>query len=84
MHATVLLRALGYSTQDLLNYFYSTETVYLEKGGKFAKSLEYELLYGQRATRDIRVDGDLIVKKSTKFTKPAIKKLKEKKIDRPR
>jgi DNA-directed RNA polymerase beta subunit len=26
MHATVLLRALGYSTQDLLNYFYSTET----------------------------------------------------------
>ena len=32
MHATVLLRALGYSTQDLLNYFYSTETVFLEKG----------------------------------------------------
>ena len=25
MHATVLLRALGYSTQDLLNYFYNTE-----------------------------------------------------------
>ncbi|MGZ6989255.1 MAG: DNA-directed RNA polymerase subunit beta, partial [Thermoanaerobaculia bacterium] len=24
MHATVLLRALGYSTQDLLNYFYNT------------------------------------------------------------
>ena len=34
MHATVLLRALGYSTQDLLNYFYNTETVYLEKGDK--------------------------------------------------
>src|SRR6186713_3549559 len=36
MHATVLLRALGYSTQDLLNYFYSTETVFLEKGGEYA------------------------------------------------
>ncbi len=82
MHATVLLRALGYSTQDLLNYFYNTETVYLEKGGKWARSLEYDLLYGQRATRDIRIDGELIVKKSTKFTKPAIKKLREKKIDR--
>jgi DNA-directed RNA polymerase beta subunit len=43
MHATVLLRALGYTTQDLLNYFYSTETVFLEKGGKYAKSIEYEL-----------------------------------------
>src|SRR5579859_7963022 len=78
MHATVLLRALGYSTQDLLNYFYQTETVYAEKGGKWSKSLEYDLLYGQRATRDIRIDGELIVKKSTKFTKPAIKKLREK------
>src|SRR5205807_4881832 len=55
MHATVLLRALGYSTQDLLNYFYNTETVYLEKGGKIAKSVEYDLLAGQRSTRDIKV-----------------------------
>src|SRR6266498_725029 len=72
MHATVLLRALGYSTQDLLNYFYSTETVFIEKAGKYAKSLEFDLLYGQRAIRDIKIDGELIVKKSTKFTKPAI------------
>jgi len=34
MHATVLLRALGYSTQELLNYFHSTETVFLDKSGK--------------------------------------------------
>src|SRR5712672_3434350 len=69
MPATVLLKALGYSTQDLLNYFYQTESIYAEKGGKWSKSLEYDLLYGQRATRDIRIDGELIVKKSTKFTK---------------
>src|SRR3954463_3490035 len=82
MHATVLLRALGYSTQDLLNYFYNTETVFLEKGGKYAKSVEYDLLAGQRATRDIKVGSEVIVKKNTKFTKAAIKKLKEAKIDR--
>jgi DNA-directed RNA polymerase subunit beta len=82
MHATVLLRALGYSTQDLLNYFYNTETVYLEKGGKASKSVEYELLAGQRALRDIKVGGETIVKKNTKFTKAAMKKLKEAKIDR--
>src|SRR6202050_4200873 len=82
MHATVLLRALGYSTQDLLNYFYSTEEVFLEKGGKYAKSVEFDLLPGQRATRDIKVGSEAIVKKNTKFTKAAIKKLREAKIDR--
>ncbi|MBK8215289.1 MAG: DNA-directed RNA polymerase subunit beta [Myxococcales bacterium] len=82
MHATVLLRALGYSTQDLLNYFYNTETVYLEKGGKYSKSVEYELIAGQRSTRDIKVGTEVIVKKNTKFTKAAIKKLRDAKVDR--
>ena len=82
MHATVLLRALGYSTQDLLNYFYNTEDVFLEKGGKFAKSVEFELLPGQRATRDVKVGSEVIVKKNAKFTKAAIKKLRESKVDR--
>ena len=82
MHATVLLRALGYTTQELLHYFYATETVYLEKGGKYAKSIEYELLPGQRSTRDIKVGSDVIVKKNTKFTRSAIKKLKESKLDK--
>jgi DNA-directed RNA polymerase subunit beta len=82
MHATVLLRALGYSTQDLLNYFYSTEEVYVEKGGKYGKSVEFDLLPGQRATRDIRIGNETIVKKNTKFTKAAIKKLRDSKIDR--
>ncbi|MBI3201499.1 MAG: DNA-directed RNA polymerase subunit beta [Myxococcales bacterium] len=82
MHATVLLRALGYSSQDLLNYFYSTETVYLEKGGKFGKSIEFDLLPGQRSTRDIKVGSEVVVRKNTKFTRAAIKKLKESKVDR--
>src|ERR1700683_3360621 len=82
MHATVLLRAVGYSTQDLLNYFYNTEEVYLDKGGKYAKSVEFDLLPGQRATRDIKVGSEVIVKKNTKFTKAAIKKLRDSKIDR--
>jgi DNA-directed RNA polymerase subunit beta len=82
MHATVLLRALGYSTQELLNYFYNTETIFLEKGGKFSRSVDFELLAGQRATRDVRVGTEVIVKRNTKFTRAAIKKLKESKVDR--
>jgi len=39
LHATVLLRALGYSTEELLNYYYDTEQVFLEPGKKYSKSL---------------------------------------------
>jgi len=82
MHATVLLRALGYSTGQLLSYFYDTETLYFESGKKYAKSIEFELLSGQRATRDIRVGNDVVVKKNRKFTKAAIKKLKDSGLER--
>src|SRR5574341_2058267 len=45
LHATVLLRALGYSTEDLLNYFYSTETIYIEGADRrYTKSIEFDLL----------------------------------------
>src|SRR5512136_2749937 len=84
LHATVLLRALGYSTEELLNYFYATETVYLEAGKKYSKSVEYDLLPGQRAARDIRHPDskEILVKKNRKFTKVAIKKLKDSGIER--
>src|SRR5215475_9503548 len=82
MHATVLLRALGFATQDLLNYFYSTETVYLEKGGKYGKSVEYDLLLNQRATRDVKIGGEVVVKKNGKFSRAVIRKMKEAKLER--
>ncbi len=81
MPATVLLRALGYSTQELLNYFYETETIYLESGKRFKKSIAYNLIEGQRATRDIKVAGSLVVKKNRKFTRSAIRKMKEAKLE---
>jgi DNA-directed RNA polymerase subunit beta len=84
LHATVLLRALGYSTEDILNYFYKSETIYLDKGGKVFKSIEYEILAGQRATTDIKMPGtnDVLVKRDAKFTKAVVKKLRDAKIDR--
>src|SRR3569623_777224 len=84
LHATVLLRALGYSTEELLNYYYDTEVVFLVAGKMYAKSVEYDLLPGQRASRDIRhpETREILVKKNRKFTKLAIKKLQDSKIDR--
>ena len=80
----MLLRALGYSTEELLNYYYDTETVYLEPSKKYAKSVEYDLLPGQRASRDIRHPDtrEVLVKKNRKFTKLAIKKLKDSNVER--
>src|SRR5688572_20676506 len=82
MHATVLLRALGMSTQDILNYFYDRETVFLKEDGSIDKSVNFELLAGQRATNDIVVDGKVLVRKNTKFTKAAIKKLTSAGVER--
>src|SRR6187402_3205006 len=74
LHATVLLRALGYSTEELLNYFYDTETIHFEPQKKYSRQVNYELLVGQRATRDIKhpKTKEVLVKKNRKFTKGAI------------
>ncbi|MBI5587912.1 MAG: DNA-directed RNA polymerase subunit beta [Deltaproteobacteria bacterium] len=76
MPATILLKALGYSVEEMLNYFYPSEEIVLE-GKKILKSVEPDFLVGQKAARDIKdpVSGDVIVKKDRKFTRLVIKKL---------
>jgi len=93
--ATVLIRALGAvpdtakknpiefrgTTEEILNYYYATETIYLNSASDYEKSVELELLPGQRATRDIKTkSGEVIVKKNRKFTRGAIKKLEAAKM----
>jgi DNA-directed RNA polymerase subunit beta len=79
--ATVLLRALGYDTQSLLNYFYTTETIVFDVDGNIFKRLDYDQLAGQRATRDVKAGDTVVVKKGAKFTKLSIKKLRELKVE---
>ena len=81
MPATVLLKALGYNTQQLLDYYYDTETIFIPSEDHYAKSIEYDLLPGQRATHDITVGDDVIVRKNRKFTRAAIRKLKAAGLD---
>jgi DNA-directed RNA polymerase subunit beta len=82
LHATVLLRALGYSAEELLNYYYDTETLNFLPGKKYSKTINFDLLMGQRATRDIRhpESRETLVKKNRKFTRAAIRKLEESNI----
>ena len=55
MHATVLLRALGYSTQDLLNYFYNTGDRLPREGRQVRE--ERRVRSPRRPARDARHQG---------------------------
>jgi len=78
LHATVILKAMGYSVTEILDLFYNKETLHLSEK-KFERELDFDLLQGSRATEDFihPKTGDVLVKKSKKVTKLSIKKLKE-------
>ncbi len=79
---TTLLKALGYSAEELLRFFYATEQVTVVKK-KFQKSFNPDLMEGQKAPYDL-VDaktGEVVVKKGRKIGKALIKKLHEATIE---
>ncbi|MDP3939134.1 MAG: DNA-directed RNA polymerase subunit beta [Deltaproteobacteria bacterium] len=80
MPATALLKALGYGTREILGDFYRSERIHLD-GRKTFKSVEGDLLLGQKASRDVKTPkGELIIKKGKKFNKASLKKLQEAKV----
>ena len=73
--ATVLLRALGYDTEALLNYFYESERIFRNDVGWF-KETTSDLLFQQKATVDVLApDGTVLCKKDKKFLKNILKKM---------
>src|SRR5688500_18172657 len=83
MPVTALLRALGYSSEEMLNFFYQSEKIRIDKKKeKIAKEVVMELIPYQKASRDIKDgDGEVIVKKGRKFTKASVRKLQSAGID---
>ena len=85
--ATILLKALGYGTQELLKRFYKTETFNLEgafdkeyeAGRVYSKNLNLETIVNQRLTKDVPhpKTGEPIALEKRKFTKAVLKKLQE-------
>ncbi len=74
--ATVLLRALGYNTEELLNYFYQRERYFLE-GEAWKKETALDLLNIQTAALDVvDASGTVLVAAGGKFTKPVQRKMK--------
>jgi DNA-directed RNA polymerase subunit beta len=81
LHVTILLKALGYTVEQLLEYFYDHETVSFGKGGKIFLHFEPKLYAGQRANNDwLDENGKVVVEKNKKFTASLLKKIEEAKI----
>ncbi len=80
-HATVLLRALGMTTEDLLNYYYRSDTIVFD-GRKPALLFNPQHLLGAKVGSDIRDPrtNDLIVKEGRKFTRPILRQMETARI----
>ncbi|HYC53621.1 MAG TPA: DNA-directed RNA polymerase subunit beta [Candidatus Binatia bacterium] len=80
--ATVLLRALGMTTEELLNYFYPVDQIRID-GRKAFKKFKRETLEGQKAGRDIRHphSDEILVREGRKFTRKALRDMAEAGID---
>ena len=75
IYASVLLKALGYSIEEMLQYSYQSEKIRID-GKKLFKSSPPELLVGQRCTREVRDDdGNVLIRKGKKFTGSGVRKM---------
>ncbi len=73
---TLLLKALGYTTENLLNTFYQCEEIQVNEGTIF-REFNPNILLGQKSVDDI-VDpktGEMLIQKDKKFTRVVLKRM---------
>ena len=73
---SILLRAMGYSNEDILSSFLDSNTIKVTKKG-FELKLVPEQLKGQTAVFDIEHDGKKIVETGKKITARTVKQINE-------
>ncbi|WP_275288025.1 DNA-directed RNA polymerase subunit beta [Halomonas elongata] len=80
--ATVLMRALGMSAEEILDEFFETSTFHIEKSG-FSVDLVPSRLRGETATFDIKDgDGNVIVEEGRRVTQKHIRQLEKTGLER--
>jgi len=79
--ATVLLRALGMTTEDLLNNFYPKDVILLD-GKQLAKEFRPAHLLGTRVSRDVRdpKSGDLVAREGRRFNKAIVRAMEQARV----
>ncbi|CAM3814990.1 DNA-directed RNA polymerase subunit beta [Vreelandella rituensis] len=80
--ASVLMRALGMSTEEILGEFFETSIFHVEKSG-FSVVLVPSRLRGETATFDIQdADGNVIVEEGRRITQKHIRQLEKTGLER--
>jgi DNA-directed RNA polymerase subunit beta len=77
LNATVLLRAVGMTADDIVSTYYKTDTVIFGAKGLVTKEFKPDQLEGLKAIREIKANGKVLVKQGGKFNKAVIRRLKE-------
>ncbi|MCB0321327.1 MAG: hypothetical protein KDD60_10420, partial [Bdellovibrionales bacterium] len=77
LNVTVLLRALGYSSDEILNEFYQTDKIYFGKRGLVTKEFVAEQLEGQKSFREVKTGAKVLCKKGGKFNRAVLRRMKE-------
>ncbi len=79
--ATILLRALGYDTEQILDMFFEKDTFHLTK-----KTIKLDLvpsrLRGETATFDIKIGDEVVVEAGKRITARHIKQLEKAGVDK--
>ncbi|MGZ9143636.1 MAG: DNA-directed RNA polymerase subunit beta, partial [Candidatus Binatia bacterium] len=80
-HATVLLRALGMTSEDLLNYYYRSDSIHFD-GRKTTLEFNANHLLGAKVSADVRdpKSNDIIVKEGKKFTRQVLRQMEAARI----
>ena len=73
--ATILLRALGYESEEILDMFYEVNTFQVGKDGNYTMALIPERLRGDVATFDIKVGKKVVVEEGRRITARHIREL---------
>ncbi len=80
--ATVLLRALEFTTEEILDLFFDTNTFYADDEGNLSLELVPQRLRGESAAFDIYDQkGNLLVEQGRRITARHIKKMEEVELD---
>ncbi len=81
--ATILLRALGFSSQEMLEMFFETSSFALGKNGQFIFEVVPSRLRGDVATFDIKdKKGNVIVEEGRRITARHIRQLEKAGVDK--
>ena len=78
--ATILLRALGYEAEEILDMFYEVNTFRVDKKGVYTMTLIPERLRGDVAAFDIKAGKKVVVEEGRRITARHIRELEDAKI----